>query len=84
MLESKRIITNLVAHLAQFMICQKDQQSSRYGFPTFVVTMIDLVLRVSVYACSFRMVSSCEAAGFFLVSMVWYVLCVFGVYVGFV
>ena len=84
MLESKRSKTNSVAHLTQFMICQKDQHSSRYGFPKFVVLMIDLVLRVSVYACRFRMASLCEAVGFCLVSMVWYVLCVFGVYVGFV
>jgi hypothetical protein len=43
-----RTIANLVAHLTPLIVWQKDQYSSKYGFPKFVFLTIDLVLRVSV------------------------------------
>ena len=35
------MIANLVEHLTQFTIQQKNQYSSEYGLPKFVVLMID-------------------------------------------
>ena len=43
----RRMIANLVAHLTQITVWQKDQYSSKYGFPKFVVLLVDAVLRVS-------------------------------------
>ena len=41
------MIANLVAHLTRFMVWQRGQYSSTYGFPKFVVLLIDSVLIVS-------------------------------------
>ena len=46
-LKFARTIANLVAHLTQITIWQKDQYSSKYGFPKFIVLLIDAILRVS-------------------------------------
>ena len=47
MLEFGRMIANLVAHVTQFTVSEKDQYSSRYSFPKYDVELIDSVLRVS-------------------------------------
>ena len=41
------MIANLVAHVTQFTVWQKDQYSSRYSFPKYDVLLIDSVLRVT-------------------------------------
>ena len=45
----EKIIANLVAHMTQFIVWQKDQYSSKYGSPKFVDLLIDLVLKVSLH-----------------------------------
>ena len=42
------MIAKLVVNLTKFMVSQKYQNSSIYGFPIFFVLLIDSNLRVSV------------------------------------
>ena len=55
-----RMIANLVVHMTQFMVWQKDQYFSRYDFLKFVVLMIDLILRVIVHSkiCNIMLVAT--------------------------
>lgn len=47
--EFGKMIANLVAHMTQFTVWQKDWYSFRYGFLKFDVLLIDFILKVNVY-----------------------------------